>query len=95
MKTLLKNARCIVTCDDRDSILRGGDVLMQDGVIAAIGTLDQTGADEVIDASRLILYPGLIIRTITCINISRGICDTCRIWSYSTGSPRSMISGRT
>ena len=33
MKTLLKNARCIVTCDDNDAILRGADVLMQDGVI--------------------------------------------------------------
>lgn len=60
MKTLLQNARCIVTCDDNDTILRGADVLMQDGVIAAIGKLGTVQADEVIDASRLILYPGLI-----------------------------------
>lgn len=60
MKTLLKNARCIVTCDDQDSILRNTDLLMQDGVIAAIGKLDDIESDEVIDASRLILYPGLI-----------------------------------
>ncbi len=60
MKTLLQNARCIVTCDDNDSILRGADVLMEDGVIAAIGHLGSVQADEVIDASRLILYPGLI-----------------------------------
>lgn len=60
MKTLLHNARCIVTCDDQDSILRGADLLMQDGVIAAIGTLGSVEADEVIDASRMILYPGLI-----------------------------------
>ena len=60
MKTLLQNARCIVTCDDRDSILRGADVLIQDGVIAAIGRLGKAEADEVIDASRMILYPGLI-----------------------------------
>ena len=60
MKTLLQNARCIVTCDDNDTILRGTDVLMQDGVIAAIGKLGTVQADEVIDASRLILYPGLI-----------------------------------
>ncbi len=60
MKTLLQNARCIVTCDDNDTILRGADVLMQDGVIAAIGDLGSVQADEVIDASRLILYPGLI-----------------------------------
>jgi cytosine/adenosine deaminase-related metal-dependent hydrolase len=60
MKTLLQNARCIVTCDDQDTILRGADLLMQDGVIAAIGHLDAVEADEVIDASRLIVYPGLI-----------------------------------
>ena len=60
MKTLLQNARCIITCDDNDTILRGADVLMQDGVIAAIGKLGTVQADEVIDASRLILYPGLI-----------------------------------
>ena len=60
MKTLLQNARCIVTCDDNDSILRGADVLLQDGVISAIGTLGNVAADEVIDASKLILYPGLI-----------------------------------
>ncbi|MEA4913379.1 MAG: 8-oxoguanine deaminase [Christensenella sp.] len=60
MKTLLQNARCIVTCDDNDTILRSADILMQDGVIAAIGKLEQVEADEVIDASRLILYPGLI-----------------------------------
>jgi cytosine/adenosine deaminase-related metal-dependent hydrolase len=60
MKTLLQNARCIVTCDDNDSILRGADVLMEDGVIRAIGHLGAVQADEIIDASRLILYPGLI-----------------------------------
>ena len=60
MRTLLQNARCIVTCDDHDTILRNADVLMQDGVIAAIGKLKNVQADEVIDASRLILYPGLI-----------------------------------
>ncbi len=60
MKTLLKNARCIVTCDDQDSIFRNTDLLMQDGVIAAIGELGDPEADEVVDASRWILYPGLI-----------------------------------
>jgi len=60
MKTLLQNARCIVTCDDIDSILRGADVLMEDGVISAIGHLGAVRADEIVDASRLILYPGLI-----------------------------------
>ena len=60
MKTILKHARCIVTCDDRDSILRGADVLIENGVIAKIGQLDPIEADEVLDASAWILYPGLI-----------------------------------
>jgi cytosine/adenosine deaminase-related metal-dependent hydrolase len=60
MRTLLQNARCIVTCDDQDTILRGADLLMENGVIAAIGHLRDVEADEIIDASRLILYPGLI-----------------------------------
>ena len=60
MKTILKQARCIVTCDDRDSILRGADVLIENGAIAKIGQLDHMEADEVLDASAWILYPGLI-----------------------------------
>ena len=60
MRTILKHARCIVTCDDRDSILRGADVLIENGVIAKIAQLDPMEADEVLDASAWILYPGLI-----------------------------------
>lgn len=60
MKTLLKHARTVVTCDDSDSILRGADVLLEDGVIRSVGKLGDVPADEVIDAGRLILYPGLI-----------------------------------
>ena len=60
MKTLLKQARTIVTCDDSDSILHGVDVLMEDGIIRSIGALANLAADEIIDARKLILYPGLI-----------------------------------
>ena len=60
MKTILKHARCIVTCDDRDSILLGADVLIENGMIAKIGQLGHMEADEVLDASAWILYPGLI-----------------------------------
>lgn len=60
MKTLLKNARTIVTCDDDDAILHGADVLLDGGIIAGIGTFDPADADETVDAGALILYPGLI-----------------------------------
>ena len=61
MRTLLKNARYIVTCDDADRILHGADILLADGRIAAIGSVspDET-ADEVIDGKNLFVYPGLI-----------------------------------
>ncbi len=60
MRILLKNARTIVTCDDADAVLHGADVLIEDGVIRSIGSLGNVPADEVVDASRWILYPGLI-----------------------------------
>ncbi len=60
MRTLLKNARCVVTCDDYDNVFRGADVLIEDGTIVSIGSLGPVAADETIDAGRWILYPGLI-----------------------------------
>ncbi len=60
MKTLLQNVRCVVTCDDADRVLRGADVLIEDGAIRTIGSLGAVSADEIVDASRWILYPGLI-----------------------------------
>ena len=60
MKTLLKHARTIVTCDDADNLLHGADVLIEDGVIRAVGALDNVQSDEIVDASDWILYPGLV-----------------------------------
>ncbi len=59
MKTLLKHVAAIVTCNDNDEILRNADVLIDGACIAQIGRADAE-ADEVIDASGLALYPGLI-----------------------------------
>lgn len=59
MSVLFKNARAIVTCDDADTVLRGADLLMEGREIRALGKLN-VEADEVIDAQKLILYPGLI-----------------------------------
>lgn len=56
---LIKNARSIVTCDDRDSVLENADILIENGVITAMGTGAWT-ADEVIDAAGCLVYPGLI-----------------------------------
>lgn len=56
---LIRNIRHLVTCDDQDRVLEHVNVLIRDGVIAAIGA-DEEPADEVIDGSMLAVYPGLI-----------------------------------
>ena len=57
----VKNVRFLVTCDDSNRILEHGDMLVRDGVIAQMGTGLQAPADaQVLDATGMILYPGLI-----------------------------------
>lgn len=56
---LIKNASVIVTCNDNDLILQNANILIKDGVIADIGWEVLT-ADETLDASGYIIYPGLI-----------------------------------
>ena len=62
MKTLIQNAHTVVTCDDRDSILHNVDILLDGPAVSAIGAAaDSFGAvDEIIDGSRLAVYPGLV-----------------------------------
>ena len=57
--TCLQNVHTIVSCDDRDRVYHQADIWFQDGVIAGIGKLNGK-ADLIIDASDLILYPGLV-----------------------------------
>lgn len=56
---LIKNADAIVTCDSQDAVLEHANLLMQDGIITYIGIEPQT-ADEVIDGTGCLVYPGLI-----------------------------------
>ncbi|MCD8362092.1 MAG: 8-oxoguanine deaminase [Lachnospiraceae bacterium] len=61
MKTLkIKNVAQLVTCDDKDRILKDVDIYIEDNVIKAIGHCSDIRADEVIDASHMLCYPGLI-----------------------------------
>ena len=66
---LVKNVKHLVTCDGDDRLLEGVDVLIRDGVIAGIGqeagtlesgTQESGTAEDVIDASNMVMYPGLI-----------------------------------
>ncbi|MBQ1310776.1 MAG: 8-oxoguanine deaminase [Blautia sp.] len=59
MKLQIRNIRHLVTCDDRDSILENVHVMMEDGVITAIDR-EEKDADEILDASHMAMYPGLI-----------------------------------
>ena len=56
---LIKNAKAIITCDDKDQVFEGANILMEDGIIKYIGT-NLREADEVIDATGMLVYPGLI-----------------------------------
>ena len=59
MKTLLKNIRTLVTCDDQDRVLQNVNLHAQNGVIDYIGDL-APAADETLDGSGMAVYPGLI-----------------------------------
>ena len=61
---LVKNVEHLVTCVGDDRLPDGAGVLIRDGVIAGIGqesgTLESGTAEDVIDASNMVIYPGLI-----------------------------------
>ena len=59
MRLLIKNIRYLVTCDDDDRMLEHVNLFVQDGRIAAIDR-EEYEADRVIDASDMVVYPGLI-----------------------------------
>lgn len=64
MPTLLaKNIHTLVTMDEARRELTNGAIFVRDGVIQAVGSLDQMPsqmADEVLDCSKYIVLPGLI-----------------------------------
>jgi cytosine/adenosine deaminase-related metal-dependent hydrolase len=56
---LLKNADHILTMDNQRRELRGADILLRDGVIAAIGE-NLTSSGETLSAKGCVLTPGLV-----------------------------------
>lgn len=57
--TLFKNAKAIVTVDGDDRVLLDANLRIKENAIDYIG-YDEIDADRIVDASELILYPGLI-----------------------------------
>ena len=58
-RLLIKNAQAVVTVDDQDRVLEGVHITIEDQVILAIDSIERP-ADQVIDASGCLVYPGLI-----------------------------------
>jgi cytosine/adenosine deaminase-related metal-dependent hydrolase len=59
MKTLLKNAHTVLTMDDARRELQTADILIENGVIAEIGTIRDPAA-HVVDAQTCVVTPGLV-----------------------------------
>lgn len=64
MKKLIKNGLIV---DGTGKAGFTADLLIENDRIAKIGTLTDVAADEVIDASGLVVAPGLLIPTATAI----------------------------
>lgn len=63
MRTAIVNLGCIVSGDWRDPFVKGDSILMEEGLIAKIGTLSEdefNRCDVVIDADKATAIPGLI-----------------------------------
>lgn len=59
MKLMIKNIKYLVTCDREDRVLENTNILIENGEIIAIGQ-EVFQAEEVMDASHMVVYPGLI-----------------------------------
>ena len=60
MSTLLiRNARYIVSCDDQDTLWEHANLFIRDNAIEYIGP-ELMHADQTIDASDMVVYPGLV-----------------------------------
>lgn len=59
---LIKNAKTIVTMDKKRNVYHNADLLIENGFITALGTNVSVPSqvDRIIDASNMIVYPGLI-----------------------------------
>ena len=61
MSTLfIRNIAHLITCDDSDRVLQNVDVYCENGLIKSIGQNLNLTADETIDGSSMLCYPGLI-----------------------------------
>ena len=60
MALLLRNVRCVVSCDAADTVYEKVDVYCRDGIIQAIGKDLDVAAERVINCTDMLCYPGLV-----------------------------------
>ena len=59
-RTLVRNADVVVTMDETRRELENAQILIEDGVIQAVGNVENGEADEVLDAGGCVVTPGLV-----------------------------------
>ena len=59
-RLLIRNIKTLVSCDEQDTVYENVDLYAEDGVIRAIGHELPQQAEETLDASHMLCYPGLI-----------------------------------
>jgi len=59
-ETLIRRAEVVVTMDDDRAEIAGGDVLVRDGVVAAVGRGIVAPAAAVVEAAGCVVTPGLV-----------------------------------
>jgi 5-methylthioadenosine/S-adenosylhomocysteine deaminase len=82
----INNLDWLVTVDDQRRIIQNASLLIQDGVIAAVGKADQLAAPagvEVIDGRGMLGLPGLIDSSVAVTQqLGRGAGDFCDLAQY-------------
>ena len=58
-RLLVRNIQTLVSCDEQDQVFQNVNIYCEDGLIRSIGP-EAPEADEVIDATGMICYPGLV-----------------------------------
>ncbi|HEV8322310.1 MAG TPA: 5'-deoxyadenosine deaminase [Myxococcota bacterium] len=87
---LVRGAEMVVTMDDRRRVLRGADVLVRDGRIAAVSRVPGARAaalarrgGTVLDAAGAIVLPGLVQSHVhLCQTLGRGLADDLELLTW-------------
>ena len=81
--TLITDARFLVTCDERGTVLEQAGIAIDDGRIVAVGDVDGFTAETTIDATGCIVLPGLVnLHTHLPMTLLRGIAENVDLQGF-------------